>query len=297
MAAAFVHTAPRALLDHPVELARRLSGHGRTAVDAALSTGNALYRNEEGYVAQIARVRALLGSFGGEVPGLRLVGGYTAAFIDHEASRYAERMLYRRPEQTFRWLGIQRYLSLDRPLPERLSRHLEPLPFAPAPGVRLYRSAFDAPLVRCPGGAVPVEHPLAHLDGHPELRSDRLARTRAAVAVGGLLLPAEPKDSGARVSVLRSDPGRWRLHVATENPCLLVVAENHDPGWRASMDGEKVDIVKADAAFLATPVPPGEHDLRFEHRPLEPLLALAGLLAAAAAIMMLRRRPTRAPRA
>jgi hypothetical protein len=43
---------------------------------------------------------------------------------------------------------------------------------------------------------------------------------------------------------------------------------HYNPGWRAEVDGEEVTIARADVAFRAVCVPPGEHTVTFTYRPL-----------------------------
>lgn len=64
---------------------------------------------------------------------------------------------------------------------------------------------------------------------------------------------------------------------------LLVLSDQYYPGWRATVDGDSADIVRADTVFRAVCVPPGEHTVRFAYRPLSLMvgvgLTVAGWLA------------------
>ncbi|MFP5318283.1 MAG: YfhO family protein [Acidimicrobiia bacterium] len=71
-------------------------------------------------------------------------------------------------------------------------------------------------------------------------------------------------------------PGHWRVAVAGEKPSLVVVAEAHFPGWRATVDGEPAPVLKADGAFLGVAVPPGEHEVELVYG--EPVAATVGRL-------------------
>lgn len=66
----------------------------------------------------------------------------------------------------------------------------------------------------------------------------------------------------------RPGPGRWEIAVSGANPSVVVVAESWFPGWRATVDGENVEVVEADGAFLGVPVGPGDHEVKLSyHRP------------------------------
>ena len=51
-------------------------------------------------------------------------------------------------------------------------------------------------------------------------------------------------------------------------PCMLVVAEAYYPGWRATIDGDPVEIYPAYHALRAIAVPAGAHEVRFEYDPV-----------------------------
>jgi len=48
---------------------------------------------------------------------------------------------------------------------------------------------------------------------------------------------------------------------------LLVLSDQYYPGWRATVDGDSAEIVRADTVFRGVCVPPGAHTVRFEYRP------------------------------
>ena len=77
-------------------------------------------------------------------------------------------------------------------------------------------------------------------------------------------LPAAPRP-GTAVRPTRSGPGRWQIQASGTQPALLVVAESYFPGWRATVDGRRVEVVQADGAFLGVPVPAGSHDVTLSY--------------------------------
>lgn len=69
---------------------------------------------------------------------------------------------------------------------------------------------------------------------------------------------------------------------------LLIVADNWDPGWECSIDGQAVPVLRANVALKACFVPTGNHQVHWRYRPRWPLRALPavslGLLLLAVAL-------------
>jgi hypothetical protein len=51
--------------------------------------------------------------------------------------------------------------------------------------------------------------------------------------------------------------------VATGGPVWLVYADGYDEGWRCTINGKRVPVLKADYAFKAIELQPGENEVRF----------------------------------
>jgi len=66
---------------------------------------------------------------------------------------------------------------------------------------------------------------------------------------------------------------------------LAVVSEVWHPGWRAHLDGEPVEVLRANGAFLAVEVPPGNHTLSLVFEP--PGLSPGWGLTSGAALVLL----------
>lgn len=91
--------------------------------------------------------------------------------------------------------------------------------------------------------------------------------------------------SGALRSVALSRPSPEQIdaQVETQARALLVVAEHHDPGWSASLDGQPAELLAVDALALGVEIPPGAHRVSFHYRPRGLVLgAVAALLCGAA---------------
>lgn len=75
---------------------------------------------------------------------------------------------------------------------------------------------------------------------------------------------------------------------------LLVLSDQYYPGWRATVDGEAAEVVRADVALRGVCVPAGEHTVRFVYRPLSlyagVAISAAGWVAWLAAVVIAWRR-------
>jgi hypothetical protein len=94
--------------------------------------------------------------------------------------------------------------------------------------------------------------------------------------------------------VLRLAPDRVSLGVQASSPGFVVLADAFDPGWRATLDGQEVPILRANVAFRAVAVPDGQHLVDMLYRPRGAARGLtvtgAGLLALLAAAATRARR-------
>jgi len=63
------------------------------------------------------------------------------------------------------------------------------------------------------------------------------------------------------------EPDRLRLKVRAAGDAVLVLSELHYPGWKATVDGRPVEILRANYAMRAVSVPAGEHEVEFLYRP------------------------------
>jgi hypothetical protein len=92
----------------------------------------------------------------------------------------------------------------------------------------------------------------------------------------------EPPEARIRVEELFAD--RERLEVDLEGPGFVVSVDAWAPGWRAYVDGDPADVLRANALFRAVAVPAGHHLVEMVYRPWS---ALVGLSISAATLMVL----------
>lgn len=89
-----------------------------------------------------------------------------------------------------------------------------------------------------------------------------------------VLLPASARPTGDRhggggeARIRRWAPGEMEIDAVTSGPsAYLVVPEAWAPGWRALVDGEPVEVLKANALFCAIRLPGGTHRVQLVYQP------------------------------
>jgi hypothetical protein len=86
-------------------------------------------------------------------------------------------------------------------------------------------------------------------------------------------LPATPS-SPAAVSLHEGANGRT-IDLVVSQPGYLVTSYTFYPGWRATIDGRPAEILRANYAFMALPLEPGEHRVVFRYRPVSVIAGAA----------------------
>jgi len=82
------------------------------------------------------------------------------------------------------------------------------------------------------------------------------------------------------------------LAVSLPQDAFVVLRDSYDPGWRATVDGAAVDVLRADTLFRAVHVRAGRHVIRFVYRPrmLVTGLSLSGIAIVFCCFLVLPRR-------
>jgi hypothetical protein len=80
--------------------------------------------------------------------------------------------------------------------------------------------------------------------------------------------------SGTRLDV-KKDHGWARILIDAEVADRLTVRETWDPGWKALLDGQTVEVQPKSRVFLNIEVPSGQHELILSYDPGEVRLGLA----------------------
>ncbi|MCY3897226.1 MAG: YfhO family protein [Caldilineaceae bacterium] len=100
-----------------------------------------------------------------------------------------------------------------------------------------------------------------------------------AVAEWGFVdMDGSPAAEGA-VSIISYAPERIVIRVSSERPGFLVLKDAYFPGWRATVNGEAVDVVPTNVLFRGVPVPAGESEVVFSYMPTAWLTGLGLSLA------------------
>ena len=93
-----------------------------------------------------------------------------------------------------------------------------------------------------------------------------------------------------RVEFVRRGPNRVELRTASESASILVLSENHYPGWRAEVDGRAVETLRVNYNLRGVELPAGEHAVCFTFRPKSLLLGLLVSLTTFVALLLWRRK-------
>src|SRR5215831_11609485 len=77
------------------------------------------------------------------------------------------------------------------------------------------------------------------------------------------LIPNSPGSA----QITRYEPNQIDIRTKADGPSLLVLGENHYPGWRTYVDGRAVDTVRVDYNLRGAVLPLGEHLVEFSYQP------------------------------
>jgi hypothetical protein len=104
-----------------------------------------------------------------------------------------------------------------------------------------------------------------------ELASSSMATLRSTLWVEGEAPPQALEGASTRAcgAVAMEDytPDRITLAVTSLSPCYLVMVNNYDPRWSASVDGDPVPLFRANHAFQAvTLATTGDHRVEFRYQ-------------------------------
>ncbi len=71
----------------------------------------------------------------------------------------------------------------------------------------------------------------------------------------------------SRISFVYYGPNEIKLTVHTPVGGYLVLSDVYYPGWRATVDGASVEVLRADYILRAIPLLPGEHTIQMVFDP------------------------------
>ncbi len=94
-------------------------------------------------------------------------------------------------------------------------------------------------------------------------------------------------------TVTKYEPNRIALDTKANQASILILSENHYPGWRAYVDGRFTDTLRVDYNLRGVALPAGEHKVEFLYRPKSVLIgmvvSIVGLVALAFAAPVVKR--------
>lgn len=168
-------------------------------------------------------------------------------------------------------------------------------------GLRLVASSPDLPIRLF---EVPDPVPRLYLVNAYEVRGDQAAALRrvletdfrlgkSVVLEDELPVTVTPGSTG-RVISRSEEPNRLSVKLVTSGQMLAVLSDRWYPGWKASVNGVDVPVLRANGVFRAVPLPAGVTDLEFRFVPtslvLGAAISVAGLAALSAAWILARSR-------
>lgn len=107
---------------------------------------------------------------------------------------------------------------------------------------------------------------------------------RTALVDGRVILDSGTAEAETRVKILSYEPNRIAIDTSCPTASVLVLSENHYPGWRAYLDNRGVETMRVNYNLRGVVLPAGSHEVRFVYRPKS---ALLGLLASFVACLLL----------
>jgi Bacterial membrane protein YfhO len=146
--------------------------------------------------------------------------------------------------------------------------------------------------------------PRAFLVGRGRCVSDREARRLIAASAvdfraevlladcAGTPALAESTGTDATARVVAQSAHAVEIRAEADRPAYLVLTDTWYPGWNVSVDGQPARLWRANHAFRAVRLSPGEHRVEFRYEPtwLAPGLAVSGLSLAGIVVLLATRR-------
>jgi hypothetical protein len=97
---------------------------------------------------------------------------------------------------------------------------------------------------------------------------------QVALVEGPVDLKSSSRDESASAALTSREPNRVTVKTKSTAPAILVLSENHYPGWRAYVDGNLVETLRIDYNLRGVTLPAGEHSIEFVYRPKSVLIGL-----------------------
>lgn len=127
--------------------------------------------------------------------------------------------------------------------------------------------------------SIPHPFPRAYMVGQSKRLEDPLSRpellkshdfTKAVILQDSRSLPSPSSERPLEMvpaKIASYEPARVVIDAFAPRPCYLVLSDSFYPGWRATVDGEEKQIIKANFLVRAVRLQAGEHEVVFEYQP------------------------------
>jgi hypothetical protein len=106
----------------------------------------------------------------------------------------------------------------------------------------------------------------------PDGQSWEPLRTALVEAPTGISFSANAAPGSAEVT--RHEPNQIEVKTESTALAILVLSENHYPGWRAYVDGQSVEVLRVNYNLRGIALPAGSHLVKFFYRPKSVLVGL-----------------------
>ncbi len=83
-----------------------------------------------------------------------------------------------------------------------------------------------------------------------------------------------PTSLSSKVEIVNHGDDQVIIQTSTDEPNFLVIADTYDPGWRATIDGQRTNIYSVNGALRGLIVPAGNHRITMLYRPTAFVLGL-----------------------
>ena len=96
------------------------------------------------------------------------------------------------------------------------------------------------------------------------------AKPEGATVTQASLKPSELREGGPHAAAIQMDVyhnTQVQIEVDSDEAGFVVLNDVWHPWWQATVDGQQVEILKANVLFRAVPVPAGHHKVVFEFKP------------------------------
>lgn len=95
-----------------------------------------------------------------------------------------------------------------------------------------------------------------HIESHYPLFLDQMALVTENVQI-------DSRGQGSEARLINENARVQEYSITTDKSALFVRTVASYPGWKAYLDKSEVPVIKANGAFQAVVIPPGEHELEF----------------------------------